>query len=214
MSTAPIDLKISIYRNNELYQQQTITYTAVSATISSFTIVPESNFVQSVGRATININPTISFPASSILIITYPSAISATTIASANLVYSTLNGSVKTGGTYRVSDNQILVSNLFSSTFNGIVSIIIDSFINPTTTEPTNYKLSVQLPIGNVTYGVMTGSFDISSITRALISNVISASSFRVLDTGVTYSLTIRTNHRFTAVSIILPSEISIVAGF
>ena len=214
MSTAPIDLKISIYRNNELYQQQTITYTAVSATISSFTIVPESNFVQSVGRATININPTISFPASSILIITYPSAISATTIASANLVYSTLNGSVKTGATYRVSDNQILVSNLFSSTFNGIVSIIIDSFINPTTTEPTNYKLSVQLPIGNVTYGVMTGSFDISSITRALISNVISASSFRVLDTGVTYSLTIRTNHRFTAVSIILPSEISIVAGF
>ena len=106
------------------------------------------------------------------------------------------------------------MSNLFSSTFNGIVSIIIDSFINPTTTEPTNYRLSVQLPIGNVTYGVMTGSFDISSITRALISNVISASSFRVLDTGVTYSLTIRTNHRFTAVSIILPSEISIVAGF
>jgi hypothetical protein len=103
---------------------------------------------------------------------------------------------------------------LFNSNFNGIVTIIIDSFQNPTTTQPAIYQLTVQLPIDGVYYGVMTGSSSISAITRALISNSISSSSYRVLDTGVVYTLKIKTNHRFSSASIIVPSDITISNGF
>ena len=55
----------------------------------------------------------------------------------------TLNGVVRTGSSYTVSNNQIVINNLFSSDFSGILTMTIDSFFNPATVEPTLYLLLV-----------------------------------------------------------------------
>lgn len=60
----------------------------------------------------------------------------------------------------------------------------------------------------------MSGSYSIVANTKALLSNAITASSYQVLQTGVTYTAAITTNFGFTSVSIIIPSDITIGSGF
>lgn len=60
----------------------------------------------------------------------------------------------------------------------------------------------------------MGGSTSLTASAKPLISNSIAATSYKVLDTGVTYTISINTNFAFTAISIIVPSDISIASGF
>jgi hypothetical protein len=46
---------VTFYRNGQPYQTQTVTYAAVAGVLSSMSITPVSNFVLSVGQATINL---------------------------------------------------------------------------------------------------------------------------------------------------------------
>lgn len=179
--------------------------------MTSFSIAPDTNFVQNVGRATITISSALKIPVGSSIYLVYPSTITASAVSSSSVTQAKLDGSVVTGALYSVSNNQITFTNIFSSNFAGTAALIIDKFTNPTTIEPSTYLLQIQDQNG---YPVMTGSYNISANTKALVSNAITASSYQVLQTGVTYTASITTNYGFTAVSIIIPTDITIGSGF
>jgi hypothetical protein len=211
LSTAPLTLNVTFYRSNQMYQTSTVSYSAVAGTLSSTNIVPISNFVQAAGQATITLVSTLSFPANAVLTLTYPASITASTLSSTSVTRCNLNSSIVTGSTFAVSNNQIVFSNVFSANFAGTVAITISTFINPPTTQPSAYTISVTDQSG---YAVMGGSYSLTANTKVLIANSVSAGSGTVLATGVTYTLSITTNYAFTAVSIIIPSDISIGAGY
>lgn len=100
---------------------------------------------------------------------------------------------------------------IFSSNFQGTVVVIIPTFTNPLTVQPSTYLLAVN---DQNNYGVMSSSFTFTANTKALISNTIATSSSTVLATGVTYTLSITTNFDYSAISIIVPTDISIATGF
>lgn len=77
--------------------------------------------------------------------------------------------------------------------------------------QPSTYVLMVQ---DQNNFLVMSGSYVFTANTKSLVSNSIIASSYRVLDSGVTYTARITTNFGFTSVSVILPNDISVAAGF
>lgn len=83
--------------------------------------------------------------------------------------------------------------------------------MNPHTVQPSTYVLMVQDQNG---YLVMSGSYVFNANTKSLVSNAIIASSYKVLDSGVTYTARITTNFGFTSVSVILPYDISVASGF
>lgn len=167
--------------------------------------------MQNVGTATFTITSTLKFPANSIIVISYPSSISVSSTASTSVSFASLNGAVVSTATFRVTSNQIIFSNIFSTDFTGTVMLKISTFVNPYTVQPSTYVLMVQ---DQNSYLVMSGSYVFSANTKSLISNSIIASSYRVLDSGVTYTAKISTNFGFNSVSIILPNDISVVSGF
>lgn len=207
LSIAPLTLNVTFYRSSQLYQTQTVSYSATSGTLSSMSIVPDSNFVRTVGQATITLISSLSFPGNSQIIVTYPSSVTVGEVGSSAVVRCTLNSTVVTGVTFSISNNQIKFSNVFSSNFVGTVSLIISAFTNPFTTQPSVYSLSVS---DSSNYAVMSGSTTLTSSAKALISNSVSASSLTVLDTGVTYTISMVTNYAFTAISIIIPNELTV----
>ena len=211
LSTAPIYLNVSFYRSNQIYQTSVATYSATSGTLDSLSIGPSSNFVQAVGQATITLVSSLAFPPNAVITLTYPSAISAPALSSASLTRCTLNSSIVATASYLVQNNQIVFTNIFASAFAGTVTLTLSTFLNPPTTQPSLYTLSVT---DQDDYAVMTGSYSLTANTRALVSNSVSASSTIVLTPGTTYTLSITTNFPFTAVSIIVPSDISIAAGY
>lgn len=132
-------------------------------------------------------------------------------MASSTVTRCSLNGTIRTGVTYTVSDNQIIFSNIFSSNFKGTVVLIIPFFTNPPTTQPSVYNLAVS---DSASYSVMTSSFTLTANTRSLTSNSVSSSSTTVLDTGVTITVNLQASFNFTAISIIVPPEISIGSSY
>lgn len=211
LTTASISLTASIYRNNQLYQSSVLTYQATVGALDSVLISPDSSFVQQIGKATITITSSLLFPAGSTINIVYPISITATTLSSSNVSLTTLNGSVITGVNYQVANNEIEFTNLFSSTVSGTIVLVIGSFTNPPTVQPTSYLIQVYDSTGAA---VMTGSTTITAITKAFINNTITASSYQVLQSPVIYTPTIVTNFAFTSVSIIVPNDITIGSGY
>ena len=59
----------------------------------------------------------------------------------------------------------------------------------------------------------MTGTTTLTATTTSLSSFGVTPSSTTVLETGVTYSAAITTNHQFTAISLTLPGDISVGSG-
>ena len=110
-----------------------------------------------------------------------------------------------------MASNQIIIRNVFSTNFQGTVSIIIPTFTNPPTSQPSAYLLSVT---DSANYGVFTSSFTFTANTKALLSSTVAASSYTVLRTGVTYTISISTNFAFTAISITLPTDITVGTGY
>lgn len=211
LSTAPISLNVTFYRSGQLYQTSTVSYSATVGTLTSFSITADSNFVQTFGQAMFSLESVLFFPAGSRITVSYPISVSASNLVSSSVTRCSLNGTIRSGVTYAISDNQIIFSNIFSSNFKGTVILIIPSFTNPPTTQPSVYNLAVS---DSASYSVMTSSFTFTANTRSLISNSITSSSSTVLDTGVTITLNLQTNHPFTAISIIVPPEISIGSSF
>lgn len=203
ISTAPITLNVTFYRNNQLYQTSLATYSATLGQISTFSITPDSNFVQVIGQTTLTLVSSLYFPTGSTIMITYPSTVTASDSAISSVTRCSLNGTLKSGVTYSVSFNQIKFSGVFSSNFKGTVVLVIPNFYNPLTIQPSDYALSV---VDSSSYPVVSGSFTLTANTKSLISNSVSASSLTVLATGVTYTVSITTNYEFTAISIIVPS--------
>ena len=211
LSTAPITLSVSFYRSNQLYQVDSVTYSATTATLTAFSISPNSNFVQAVGQATINLDSTLFFPTGSTITLTYPVSVTAGTLAASAVTRASLNGTIVTGTTFEVGSNQITIRNIFGSNFQGTVVVIIPTFVNPPTTQPSTYSVAVNDQNG---FGVMTSSFTMTANTKALLSNSVAASSLTVLASGVTYTLSITTNFDFSSIAIGVPTDITIGTGF
>ena len=211
LSVGPIALNVSFYRSNQLYQTSSVNYQATIGTLANFAITATSNFVQATGEATFTLDSTLIFPAGSSVTLTYPSTVTASTVAKSSVTRCSLNGTIVTGTTYEVSNNQIIFRSIFASNFQGTVVIIIPTFKNPLTTQPSTYLLAVN---DQNSYGVMSSSYLFTASTKALLSNTIATSSSKVLDTGVTYTMSLTTNFGFTAISIIVPADITIVTGF
>lgn len=207
LSTVPIYLTVSIYRNNQLYQQSILTYSAVASSISSFSIYATSYFVHNSGSASLTIVSPLTIPSNSQITVTYPSSITATNTASANILSGSLSNNMVSNGTYITYNNQIIFSNIYNSDFAGTTVLSIGDFINPPTIQPSNYPIVIADSNG---YTIMTSSYLFTASTKALVSNSVSASSLKVLDTGVTYTINIQSNYGFTSVSILIPSDISI----
>jgi hypothetical protein len=166
--------------------------------------------VQSNGRAVFTIVSSLTFPAGSIIDVVYPISMTANAVASTSVSLATLNGSVATGVTYQVANNQIQFSSLFSAKFAGTIVLIINAFTNPPTVQPTSYLIQVYDQNGKA---VMSGSTLLTASTKALKSSSISASSYQVLQAGVAYTAAFASNYGFTSVSIIVPPDITIGAG-
>jgi hypothetical protein len=113
--------------------------------------------------------------------------------------------------TYQVTNNQIRISNLFTTKFSGTVVVIIGSFTNPPTVQPTTYLIQVFDRIGS---SVMSGSTTLTATTRAFLNTSITASSYQVLKSSVTYTAAVTTNFGFTSIAIIVPNDITIGSGF
>jgi hypothetical protein len=209
LTIAPISLTVSTYRNNQLYQQSVLSYAATVGTVDSFSILPDSNFVQSIGGATLTITSSLYFPAGSTINVIYPTI--PTAVASTSVTLATLNGSAISGATYQVISNQIRFSNIFSTKFSGRVVLVIGSFMNPQTIQTTTYLIQVYDQAGSA---VMNGYTTITATTKAFSSNAVTASSYQVLKTGVTYTASITTNFGFTSIAIIVPSDITIGPNF
>ena len=60
----------------------------------------------------------------------------------------------------------------------------------------------------------MSGSTVVTANTKSLLSNSVSASSYTVLSTGATYYLNLITNYAFTAISIIIPPEVTVGSSY
>jgi hypothetical protein len=211
LSTAPLSLNVTFYRSSQMYQTSIATYAANTGTLSSFGLSADSNFVQAVGSATLTLDSTLLFPSGSTITVTYPASVTATALTSSSVTRCSLNGTIIPGATYEISSNQIIFRSIFSSSFKGIVVLIIPTFTNPPTTQPSTYQLSAQDSSG---YGVMTSSFVFTANTKALIASSLGASSYMVLSMGVTYTMSITSSYGFTAVSIIVPADITISPGF
>ncbi len=211
LSTAPVTLNITFYRSSQLYQTQSISYTAVAGSLTSLNILPDNNFVLTVGQATINLVSNLYFPANSQITLTYPPSVTVSDLPAQSVLRCSLNSTIVSGVTYSVSNNQIKFFNLFSSNFAGTVSMIISSFVNPFTTQPSTYTVSVT---DQNNFAVMSGSTVVTANTKNLISNSVSASSYTVLSTGVTYYVNLDTNYAFTAISIIIPPEVSVGSSY
>ena len=202
LSAAPLTLQVKFFRSNQLYQTSSVSYSASVATLTSFSISATSNFVQAVGSATLTLDSVKIFPAGSVIIITYPVSVTASNAASAAVTRCSLNGTIVASATFSVASNQIIIRNVFASNFAGTVSIILPTFANPPTTQPSSYLLSVT---DSASYGVFTSSHTFQANTKALLSNTFAASSYTVLATLVTYTLSITTNFPFTAIAITVP---------
>ena len=163
------------------------------------------------GQATLTLLSTLYFPANSQITVSYPSSVTVNSLDSTAVVRCTLNSTVVSGVTYSVSNNQIKFNNVFSSDFLGTVSLVIGIFTNPFTSQPSTYSLSVN---DQNSHAVMSGSTTLTANTKGLVSNSVSASSSTVLDSGVTYSISMVTNYPFTSISIIIPPEVSVGANY
>ena len=118
-------LNVTFYRSSQLYQTQSISYTANAGSLTSLSIIPDSNFVLTVGQTTINLVSDLYFPSNSQISLTYPQSVTVGDLAAQSVMRCTLNSTVVSGVTYSVSNNQIKFFNVFSSNFAGSVSLII-----------------------------------------------------------------------------------------
>ena len=211
VSVNPVNVVISFYRLGSLYQQSTVSYSAIAGSAQSFKILPSSNFVYAKGPAQMEINSSLMIPSGSKIKVSYPANLIVSDSNSIAVSSAFLNGISVSSSTYRVTSNTIYFENVFQSNFtSGLIVIDFSQFSNPLTVQPTTYLLTVETADG---YTILTGSLSITATLKTLISNSLSSSSYKVLDTGV-LTITAELNYAATAISIILPPEIIIKTGF
>jgi len=210
-SIEPVSIIVSFYRSGSLYQQSTTTYTAVIGSVNTFALTSDNGFVQAVGNVLFEVNSSLAIPSASKIIVSYPSSITAINLASQGVITASLNGVSVSSVSFTVSANSIIISNLFQSNFtSGLISVYFSSFINPPTIQPSVYTMIVQT---SDAYTIMSSTTAITVSLISLISNTISSSSYVVNDIS-TYFVNIQTNYAFTAISIILPSDVSVQNGY
>ena len=211
VSVNPVVVIVSFYRLGSLYQQSNVSYSAVAGAAQSFKIIPSSNFVYAKGPAQMEINSSFMIPSGSRIKVSYPANLIVSDSNSVAMSSAFLNGISVSSSTYRVTSNTIYFENVFQSNFtSGLILIDFSQFSNPLTVQPTTYLLTVETADGHT---ILTGSLSITATLKTLISNSLSSSSYKVLDTSV-LTITAELNYAATAISVILPSEITIKTGF
>lgn len=142
-------------------------------------------------------------PSGSRIKVSYPASVIVSNSNSTSISSAFLNGISVSSSTFRVTSNTIYFENVFQSNFlNGTILINFAQFSNPLTIQPTIYLLTVETSDG---FTIFTSSLTITATLKGLISNTLSSSSYKVLDTSV-LTINVGLNYAATAISVILPS--------
>jgi hypothetical protein len=109
---------------------------------------------------------------------------------------------------YQISSNVINITNLFQSPFistpisdTSNIEFTVPVFINPPTTKPIPYTITISTggyPIAKYTY-IYT------AVLQSFIGATISSTSYQVMDTMVSYTLTFTPTYNYKSVSILIP---------
>lgn len=141
-------------------------------------------------------------PSGSRIKVSYPASVIVSNSNSTSISSAFLNGISVSSSTFRVTSNTIYFENVFQSNFlNGTILINFAQFSNPLTIQPTIYLLTVETSDG---FTIFTSSLTITATLKGLISNTLSSSSYKVLDTSV-LTINVGLNYAATAISVMLP---------
>lgn len=207
----PQSITVNFLRNLGSYQKSSVSYAATQAQVGSFVISSDSTAVNAQGPATIEITTTLTIPSGSYLEIIYHSSIVVSNSGSTAVTSASIEGILVSGVTYSVSSNTITILNLFSSNGTGSISITLPNFVNPPTLRPITYSMNIK---SGTNYMIAASSYTFTASLQALVSNSISASSYTVMQSSVTYTMTFTSNYGFKAISFLIPADVSVVSGF
>ncbi len=141
-------------------------------------------------------------PSGSRIKVSYPASVIVSNSNSTSISSAFLNGISVSSSTFRVTSNTIYFENVFQSNFlNGTILINFAQFSNPLTIQTTIYLLTVETSDG---FTIFTSSLTITATLKGLISNTLSSSSYKVLDTSV-LTINVGLNYAATAISVMLP---------
>jgi hypothetical protein len=91
-----------------------------------------------------------------------------------------------------------------------VLSVTFPSFRNPPTVQNSTYLLTVQTSDGS---NIFTGLTYIVASLKGLVTNQITASSYKVLANSI-LTVSAELNYQATTISVIVPTEIFIKTGF
>lgn len=120
----------------------------------------------------------------------YHSSIAATSFSSKDVVRASIGGTVVENVKYQVQSNVLQIDSMFAggqTASNSLIQIEVDTFVNPPTNSPTVYNFKIYSSNG---YLIISGSYTLTAALETLISNSVTASSFQVMQTSVTYLVT------------------------
>lgn len=102
-------------------------------------------------------NTALSIGVGSYMELTYHSTVNADDIAATSVESASLGGVKKTGVTYSVTDNVLLIESLFDVVFSsGDMIVSVGQFANPPTVQPTSYSLTIYSSSG---YSILSSSY-------------------------------------------------------
>lgn len=166
----------------------------------------DSSSVNFKGNSTLQITSQFNVPAGSYIQILYNSAINANDVPSSALNYAALNGVKINGGIYEIKGNIINVTNIFQSNFNvsgnGSIEFTIPQFTNPPTSKPTPYIITLY---SNAGYSIATFTYIYTAALQSFTDISLTSSSYKVMNTMVSYSFQFTTYYAYKSVSVLIP---------
>lgn len=200
-------------RQGEQYQSSSTTYTATIGTFTSFGLTSDSTVVNHVGESLATVVSQFRVSTGSYVEIVYNSAVNAQDMPQSAISYAALNGLRVNNVTYGVSSSVITVANVFQNTFtSGNIEVRIPQLTNPPTARPTPYTLTIKTSTGfAIATAVFTFTADLQVFKTAA---TLTASSYKVMDTGIIYTFSFETFYAYRSISILVPPEVSTNTGF
>jgi hypothetical protein len=159
------------------------------------------------GNSTIQIWSQYSIPLGSYINLQYNSIINGKDTPPTAISYASINGIKVLGASYSIQSNIINITNLFQTPFNSTnnesnIEFTIPVFINPPTTKPTPYVVTIY---SNNGYPIAQYTYMYIAAMQSFMDAEITSSSYTVMDSMVSYSLKFVTNFNFKSISIIIP---------
>lgn len=202
------------YRQGEPYQSSSATYAATIGTFTGFTLASDNTVVNFVGGGLATVTSQFKISAGSVIEVVYNSAINALDETQSAVTYSALNGIRVSNTSYSVSQSVITMTNVFQTLFSGgTIEVKIPKLTNPPTVRPTPYIINIKT---SSNYAIATSVYTLTAALQAFRSGsaTLTASSYKVMDTSVAYTLAFETYYNYGSISVLVPPEVSTNVGF